>query len=87
VTDTPNVGLAGRTAHGPRSSADLAAIWDEISGVVDVCQRAMMLLARHPLRAAALVLNEQMSDPLQFACLDYRLSHAAELEGLRTLRK
>ncbi len=67
--------------------SDLAAIWDEISGVVDVCQRAMMLLARHPLRAAALVLNEQMSDPLQFACLDYRLSHAAELEGLRTLRK
>lgn len=67
--------------------------WDEITEVLAVRSKASLLLARHPLRAAdagqlgaALLLQAQLSSgSLSFACLDHRLSEAAELEGLKLL--
>lgn len=67
-----------------------AAGWDEVIDVLSVRARANAVLARHPLRAAdagqlgaALLVSEQLSDPLVFHCLDQRLGDAAEREGLR----
>lgn len=70
-----------------------ASTWDEITEVLAVRSKASLLLARHPLRAAdagqlgaALLLEDQLGGgSLTFACLDDRLSQAAELEGLTTL--
>lgn len=66
--------------------------WDEVTDALAVRSRANALLARHPLRAAvagqlgaALLVQEQLAGPLEFACLDQRLASAAELEGLRIL--
>ena len=66
-----------------------AAGWDEVIDLLAVRARANAVLARHSLRAAdagqlgaALLVNEQLSDPLVFLCLDQRLSDAAEREGL-----
>ncbi len=66
--------------------------WDEVTDVLSVRVRANLLLARHPLRAAdagqlaaALLVQEQLSSPLTFICLDQRLSIAAELEGLHVM--
>lgn len=66
--------------------------WDEVTDVLSVRVRANLLLARHPLRAAdagqlaaALLVQEQLSSPLTFICLDQRLSMAAELEGLHVM--
>ena len=63
--------------------------WDEVTDVLAVRARANLLLARHSLRAAdagqlaaAMLVQEQLSSPLTFVCLDRRLSVAAELEGL-----
>jgi len=63
--------------------------WDEVTDVLAVRVRANLLLARHSLRAAdagqlaaATLVQEQLSSPLTFVCLDQRLSIAAELEGL-----
>ena len=68
----------------------LAAGWDEVVDVLAVRARANAVLARHPLRAAdagqlgaALLVSEQLPDPLVFLCLDRRLGEAAEREGLR----
>ena len=54
-----------------------------------VRSRACSLLARHPLRAAdagqlgaALLVREQIAEPLNFVCLDRRLALAAEQESL-----
>ena len=70
----------------------LAGNWDEVTDILAVRLRACALLARHPLRAAdagqlgaALLVREQLAEPLTFVCLDSRLSSAAELEGLRVL--
>ena len=64
--------------------------WDEVIDVLSVRTRANAVLARHPLRAAdagqlgaALLVSEQLADPLVFLCLDQRLCEAAEREGLR----
>lgn len=66
-----------------------AAGWDEVIDVLSVRARANAVLARHPLRAAdagqlgaAMLVSEQLSDPLLFLCFDQRLSDAAEREGL-----
>lgn len=66
--------------------------WDEVTDALAIRSRANALLARHSLRAAdagqlgaALLVQEQLTGPLTFACLDQRLSSAAELEGLRIL--
>lgn len=72
---------------------NFSTTWDEITEVLAVRSKASLLLARHPLRAAdagqlgaALLLQEQLSNgSLPFACLDHRLSDAAELEGLTPL--
>ena len=69
-----------------------ASNWDEVTDILAVRSRANALLARHPLRAAdagqlaaALLVHEQLAEPLTFVCLDQRMSSAAELEGLRVL--
>ncbi len=69
-----------------------AGHWDEVTDVLAVRSRAHALLARHPLRAAdagqlgaALLVQEQLAQPLTFVCLDQRLSLAAERESLRVL--
>ena len=66
-----------------------AATWDEIDDVSSVRSRAIRVLARHPLRSAdvgqlgaALLIQEQLNETLDFVCLDSRLCNAAELEGL-----
>ena len=66
--------------------------WDEVTDVLAVRSRAHALLARHPLRAAdsgqlgaALLVQEQLAEPLTFVCLDQRLSLAAERESLQVL--
>lgn len=69
------------------------ATWDEVTETFAVRSKASLLLSRHPLRAAdagqlgaALLLQEQLGGrSLPFACLDDRLSQAAELEGLTPL--
>ena len=70
----------------------LAGNWDEVTDLLAVRLRAHRLLARHPLRAAhagqlgaALLVQEQLAEPLTFVCPDSRLASAAELEGLRVL--
>ena len=70
----------------------LAARWDEVTEVLAVRTRADALLARHPLRAAdagqlgaALLVQEQLAEPLAFVCRDQRLLSAGDREGLRIL--
>lgn len=70
----------------------LSKQWDEVVDLFATRFRAMALLARHPLRAAdaaqlaaALVVAEDRPANLEFACLDERLTLAAEKEGLRVL--
>lgn len=67
----------------------LAGGWDEVTDVLAVRTRANALLARHALRpadagqlGAALLVQEQLAEPLTFACRGRRLSSAADLEGL-----
>ena len=69
-----------------------ADTWDEVTEVLAVRTRAAVLLARYPLRAAdagqlgaALLVQEQLTTPLTFVCLDQRLSAAAERENLRII--
>lgn len=69
---------------------DLSNQWDEVTDAVAVRARALGVLARHPVRAAdagqlaaAMLIQEQLTFPLSFMCLDRRLALAAEREGLR----
>ena len=71
-----------------------ARSWDEVADVLAVRSGANALLARHPLPAAdagqlgaALLVQEQLAWVLDFACLDHRLSSAAELESLRATHR
>lgn len=68
----------------------LAEAFDEVTDIQAVRHKALALLGRHPLRAAAAAqlaaaLLVAPSDPtqLKFVCLDARLAEAAEREGLR----
>ena len=70
--------------------AGLSNQWDEVTDAVAVRSRALGALARHPIRAAdagqlgaAMLIQEQVTFPLSFMCLDRRLALAAEREGLR----
>lgn len=70
----------------------LAERWNEVADALAVRSRAIKLLARHPIRAAdagqlgaALLVQDQLADPLEFVCFDRRLSLAAEMEGLQVL--
>lgn len=66
-----------------------AGSWDEVTDMLAVRSRACSLLARHPIRAAdagqlgaALLVREQIAEPLNFICFDLRLALAAEQESL-----
>lgn len=68
---------------------ELALRWDLVDDSAAVARRAMLLLARHPLRAAdsgqlgaALLIADQGFPKLHFVCLDRNLALAAEREGL-----
>ena len=70
----------------------LAGNWDEVADPIAVRSRAIKLLARHPIRAAdagqlgaALLVQDQLSVPLEFVCFDRQLVLAAEKEGLPVL--
>lgn len=71
--------------------AELAEGCDEVTDVMSVRRQALLLLARHPLRAAdaaqlgAALLVAQPGAELAFVCLDARLADAAEREGLRAV--
>ena len=71
---------------------DLAAAWTEISALGPVRERALRLVATHPLRAAdamqlaaALVAVSDRSAGHDFVCADGRLRQAASREGFRVL--
>ncbi|MCG8557212.1 MAG: type II toxin-antitoxin system VapC family toxin [Proteobacteria bacterium] len=72
--------------------ATLAAHADEVTEVLAVRQHALLLLARHALRAAdaaqlaaAYLASEGNPSSLTFVCLDRALARAAELEGFAVL--
>ena len=73
-----------------RALGELADAWTEIQSVAPVCERALRLLAVHPLRAAdamqlgaALVAVSDQTRGHGFVCLDRRLREAASREGFR----
>jgi predicted nucleic acid-binding protein len=74
--------------------AEIADTWDEVTDLLPVRQRAIQLLARHPLRAAdsaqlaaALLVAEDDPGSMTFVCLDEKLADAAEREGLTVLNQ
>ena len=78
------------TAHA--ALRELAAAWIEISAIGAVRDRALRLLATHPLRAAdamqlaaALVAVSERTIGHEFVCADRRLRDAATREGFRPL--
>ncbi len=69
---------------------ELADAWTEIQSIAPVCERALRLLAIHPLRAAdamqlaaALVGVSDQPRGHGFVCTDRRLREAALREGFR----
>jgi hypothetical protein len=67
---------------------DLSDAWTEVAAIGPVRERALRLLAVHPLRtadalqlAAALVVTEDRPADHRFVCSDVRLGAAAEREG------
>ncbi len=71
---------------------ELADAWTEIHSLTSVCERALRLLAIHPLRAAdsmqlaaALVAVSDRPRGHDFVCTDSRLREAASREGFRIL--
>ena len=69
------------------ATSEVVRSW--LGEVLAVRSRATSVLARHPLRAAdaaqlgaALHVQDQLGAPLQFVCLDQRLTEAAECQGL-----
>jgi hypothetical protein len=72
--------------------AELAAAWTEIAALGPVRERAMRLVATHPLRAAdamqlgaALVAVSDRPAGHEFVCTERRLRDAAAREGFRVL--
>jgi predicted nucleic acid-binding protein len=68
--------------------AELARAWVEIDSIAAVCDRAIRLLAVHPLRAAdsmqlaaAMVAVSDRPPGHDFVCSDHRLREAAAREG------
>jgi len=67
---------------------ELADGWTEIQAVAPVCERALRVLALHPLRAAdamqlaaALIAASDQPRGYHFVCSDERLREAASREG------
>ena len=82
---------AQRRAALDRASR-LARSWDEVVDLAAVRERALALVARHPLKAAgaaqlgaALHASAEAGSRLPFVCLDGRLAAAAAREGLPVL--
>lgn len=87
----------GRLSAGERQRAigaldELAASWTEIHALAPVCERAMRLVAVHPLRvadamqlAAAMVAVSDRPRGHSFVCSDQRLGEAARREGFLLL--
>ncbi len=78
------------TAQG--ALRELAAAWTEISATGAVRERALRLVATHPLRAAdamqlgaALAAVSDRTAGHEFVCADRRLRDAAAREGFRVL--
>lgn len=72
--------------------AELAQAWTEVSAIGPVRERAIRLVATHPLRAAdalqlgaALVAVSDRPGGHDFVCADTRLGDAAAREGFRVL--
>lgn len=72
--------------------AELSDYWTEIHSVASVCERAVRLLATHPLRAAdamqlaaALLAVSERPRGQSFVCMDQRLREAAAREGFAVL--
>jgi hypothetical protein len=72
--------------------SDLAASWTEVSALGSVRDRAVRLVAIHPLRAggaaqlgAALVAVSDRPQGHEFVCTDRRLADAAAREGFAVL--
>jgi len=68
---------------------EFAETWDEVHETLAVRDRARLLLARYPLRAAdagqlgaATLVNDQVNGSLVFLSFDVRQTESAELEGL-----
>lgn len=77
-------------ANAHAALRDLALSWVEITALAPVRERALRLLATHPLRAAdamqlgaALVAVSDRADGREFVCCDQRLREAATREGFR----
>lgn len=75
-----------------RALAELAASWTDISALGPVRERALRLVAAHPLRAAdamqlgaALVAVTDRPGGHSFVCTDVRLRDAAAREGFEVL--
>ena len=71
---------------------ELGRAWDEVSDLLPVLERGLVLMARHPLRsaaaaqlAAASLLAEGEPASVSFVCLDRRLAEAARREGFVVL--
>ncbi len=84
--------LRSQRREALRRLVEFADRWYEVTDLLAVRSRASSLLARHALRAmdagqlgAALIVKELYPGVLAFACLDHRLSLAAELENLQLL--
>ena len=86
-------GLTSAERATARSTlAELSAAWTDISALGPVRDRALRLIAAHPLRAAdamqlaaALVAVTDRPDGHVFVCTDLRLRGSAAREGFRVL--
>ena len=83
---------AGERALARAALADLAASWTEIAALGPVRERALRLVATHPIRAAdamqlgaALVAVSDRPAGHDFVTTDARLRNAASREGFRVL--
>jgi predicted nucleic acid-binding protein len=81
---------APQRADAHSALRDLALSWIEITAFAPVRERALRLLATHPLRAAdamqlgaALVAASDRAEGRDFVCCDERLREAATREGFR----
>jgi predicted nucleic acid-binding protein len=85
--------LTGAERAAARAAlSELAAAWTDISTLGPVRERALRLVAAHPLRAAdamqlgaALVAVTDRPEGHAFVCTDARLRDAAAREGFRVL--
>ena len=85
-------GASRAVAEGFRRLEAAAARWNEITASVSVKETSLVLLRRHPLRAAdalqlasAMVAREEKNTGWAFVCADKVLVQAASKEGFEVL--